>query len=91
VSGGPTFGRITGVAEVGRCTISLDGSCVVETVKRSRTGLALGAGLDMALPVVRLAPEIRYTHFGGGFIRSTPEGALNSRQNQVEFLLGVTF
>jgi opacity protein-like surface antigen len=91
VSGGPTFGRLTGIAEVGKCTITLGDSCAVETVERSRTGLALGAGLDVALPVVRLAPEIRYTHMGGAFLRSSPEGTLKSRQNQLEFLVGITF
>jgi opacity protein-like surface antigen len=54
------------------------------------TGFVAGAGIELRLPVVRLAPEIRYTRWGAGSITDLG-GALSSNQNQVEFLVGVTF
>lgn len=54
------------------------------------TGFVAGAGIELPLPVVRLSPEIRYTRWGAGSITDLG-GALRSNQNQVEFLVGLTF
>lgn len=53
-------------------------------------GFTIGGGLDLKLLMLRVAPEIRYVHWG------TPaydlgEGVLVSSSNQADFLLGVTF
>jgi opacity protein-like surface antigen len=53
-------------------------------------GFTLGGGIELRLLIVRLSPEIRYTHFGTdafgpnfNFVRSS--------SNQTDFLVGLTF
>jgi hypothetical protein len=58
----------------------------------SNTGFALGAGVDFKLPLVRIGPELRYSHWGS----DSASPALNvslppSNKNQVEFLIGLSF
>ncbi len=50
-------------------------------------GDTFGAGLTFKLLLVRVSPEIRYTHW------SSPDyiGDARSNSNQVDFLLGLTF
>jgi hypothetical protein len=66
---------------------------VLSTVQYvSNTGFALGAGVDFKLPLVRIGPELRYSHWGS----DSTSAALNvslppSNKNQVEFLIGLSF
>jgi hypothetical protein len=58
----------------------------------SNTGFAVGAGVDFKLPLVRIGPELRYSHWGS----DSASPALNvtlppSNKNQVEFLVGLSF
>jgi hypothetical protein len=58
----------------------------------SNTGFALGAGVDFKLPLLRIGPELRYSHWGS----DSASPALNvslppSNKNQVEFLIGLSF
>ncbi len=59
-----------------------------ELNKRAVVGFVTGAGLDVHLLSLHLSPEIRYTRWGAQQFASL---GLSSNQNQVEFLLGVTF
>jgi hypothetical protein len=43
------------------------------------------------LKIIRISPEIRYTHWGSDNAASAPIAALNSNQNQAAFLIGLTF
>jgi hypothetical protein len=57
----------------------------------SKAGIAGGVGADIKLIVLRLSPEFLYTHWGSG---TQPTSALNiplSKQDQVEFLVGLSF
>jgi hypothetical protein len=57
----------------------------------SNTGFAVGAGVELHAPLVRVSPEVRYTRWAGD---STPSGAgtfASSNLNQVELLVGFTF
>jgi hypothetical protein len=56
----------------------------------SNAGVVVGAGIELHLPLVRLSPEIRYTRWGAASVADLG-GALLSRQNQAEFLVGLTF
>jgi hypothetical protein len=93
VSGGPSFSKLTGSGGVGSCAISPGrGFCFGQILDDGGTGFALGTGLDMKIPFIRLAPEIRYTRLGADFV-GTPNvpDALRSQRNQWEFLVGLTF
>lgn len=54
------------------------------------TGFVLGAGIELKLPLVKLSPEIRYSRWGARNI-SDVQNLLQSNQNRVEFLVGLTF
>ncbi len=56
----------------------------------SGKGFALGAGVEAGLFHVHLSPELRYTHWGADGAER-PLSILQSGQNQVEFLIGLTF
>ncbi|MDP3000372.1 MAG: outer membrane beta-barrel protein [Bryobacterales bacterium] len=49
----------------------------------TRTGLAVGAGIELKLSIVRISPGIRFSHWGDKlFVPST---------NAADFLIGVSF
>jgi hypothetical protein len=77
VEAGPTFNKLTGVADV------------IELKKDSVAGVAFGTGLEFKTPIIRLATEIRYTRRGKNF--DVPTCLLSSNPNQVEFLIGLHF
>ena len=61
----------------------------------SRGGFAMGAGVDFKLLLVRITPELRYSRWGSD---SAPTAAkfvglpyVPSKQNQAEFLIGLSF
>ena len=56
----------------------------------TNAGMVLGAGIELHLPFVRLSPEIRYTRWSAASVTDLG-GALQSNQNQAEFLVGLTF
>lgn len=67
-------------------------------------GIVFGGGVDIHLPLIHVSPEIRYTHWNsqqfqsggatipaGTGVTAVAPGSLSSNQNQVEFLVGITF
>ncbi len=49
----------------------------------TRTGFAVGAGIELKVPVVRISPGFRFSHWGDQlFVPST---------NAVDFLIGISF
>jgi Outer membrane protein beta-barrel domain len=56
----------------------------------SNFGIVLGAGLELKVLALRVAPEVRYT---GYFLRSiqSPTGLFESNKNQAVFLVGIGF
>jgi hypothetical protein len=54
------------------------------------TGFAVGGGVSLNLVLIRLTPELRYTHW---FTPPFPNGELvvGSTTNQADFLVGVSF
>jgi Outer membrane protein beta-barrel domain len=62
------------------------------------TGVVLGGGFDIHALVVHISPEIRYTRWISPHFEASPStvpsitaGSIQSVQNQVEFLVGITF
>ena len=92
ISGGPSFSKLSGVGDAAACLFALGSQgCAGKVVKSSGTGVAFGAGLDLKIPVIRLAPEIRYTHLGANFFEGGSGASLASQRNQIDVLIGVTF
>ncbi|MCC6345467.1 MAG: PorT family protein [Bryobacterales bacterium] len=61
------------------------------TSTRNSTGLALGAGVDVKVPFVRLTPELRYSRRFQQPIVTLPLSGLTANSNQVDFMIGITF
>jgi hypothetical protein len=58
----------------------------------SSSGLALGAGVDFKLLLVRISPELRYSHWAQDSSSPLRNVSLPpSNQNQAEFLIGLSF
>jgi hypothetical protein len=58
----------------------------------SNSGFALGAGVDVKVLLVRIAPELRYSHWGSDSASALVNVSLPpSNKNQVEFLIGLSF
>jgi len=72
-------------------TLSVPASMVIH--EDPTHGIAAGAGLRLRAGWLHVAPEVRYTRWGGGpFFDQGPRGFfLQSSQNQVEVLVGLTF
>ena len=61
-----------------------------ELANSSTRGFVLGAGVDLKALVIHIAPEVRFTRWGAKqFI--DPAGIISSKQNQAEFMVGITF
>ena len=53
-------------------------------------GFVFGAGLDLKVLLIHVSPEVRFTRWGAQHFIDTA-GLINSKQNQAEFLVGLTF
>jgi hypothetical protein len=99
VDGGVAWDKLSGltqtvksvVATVSRITATTTTtSSPPELANDTTRGYVLGAGLDLKLLLIHISPEVRLTRWGAKhFIDTT--GIVNSKQNQAEFLLGLTF
>ena len=61
-------------------------NCTTDTTR----GFVLGAGVDVKVLLIHISPEVRFTRWGAKHFID-PNGLLNSKQNQAEFLVGITF
>ena len=77
---GVTFNRITGI----------EGENIAEVRHRGTMGFCLGGGVEKRLGVLRVAPEIRITHWVDHNL-GVHDAPLRSSLTQVEFLVGLTF
>jgi hypothetical protein len=57
----------------------------------SSSGITVGVGAGFHVPLVRLSPEFRYTHWAGDGSHTATTAPLSSRLDQVEFLFGISF
>jgi hypothetical protein len=78
IEGGPSFSRITDIAEIPALN------------HRSNYGIVLGAGIELKLLFLRVAPEVRYNGWALKNIES-PTGQFESNRNQALFLVGIGF
>ena len=95
VDAGVTWDTLTGLTQTVRNTVATvtnttTSSTPPELNKKTTRGFVMGAGLDVKVLVIHLSPELRYTHWGSAHFVD-PVGLITSKQNQAEFLLGITF
>ncbi len=81
VEGGVSFNRLSGYLLPFRTLPSAPAS--QPEGSSTRTGLALGAGIELKLPLIRISPGIRFSHWGDNV--SVPS------TNAADFLVGVSF
>ena len=58
--------------------------------KKGTSGFVMGAGLDIHVVLLHVSPEVRYTRWSSAHFKD-PAGLVESKQNQAEFLVGITF
>lgn len=61
------------------------------TSLRNTNGLALGAGVDLKVPFVRLTPELRYSRRFQDTAAGPGSTLLKANNNQFDLLVGITF
>jgi len=86
LDGGVAWDRWSGVKQL----TQVAGLTTNSKVSGINTGFVLGVGIELRLPLVKLLPEVRYTRWGAKNITDLG-GALQSNQNQAEFLMALTF
>ncbi len=86
VEAGPTFAWLTNAG-------GLSGLGSDLSIDQSGKGFTLGAGLELKLLIIRIAPELRYTRWGSSAfsVQSAGETLLHANQNQAQFLVGISF
>jgi opacity protein-like surface antigen len=95
VSAGVAWDKLSGLSQ----TITRTVANVVNTTTTSNPlelrndttrGFVLGAGIDVKALLIHIAPEVRFTRWGSRHFVD-PNGLFDSKQNQAEFLVGITF
>jgi opacity protein-like surface antigen len=88
VSAGVAWDRLSGLSQSVHNAVST--GSVPELSNNTTTGFVMGGGIEVKALLIRLSPEIRYTHWGSAHFND-PAGLISSKQNQAEFLVGITF
>lgn len=81
VAAGPSFNHV-----------SDPGLTSITRLHATSSGFALGAGAEVKAVLIRISPELRYTHWGNQNITlASLNSGLSSSQNQLEILVGISF
>jgi hypothetical protein len=95
VDGGVAWDKLSGLTQTVKSVVATVShttttSSPAELANSTTRGYVLGGGLDLKLLLIHITPEVRLTRWGAKhFIDTT--GIVNSKQNQAEFLVGITF
>ena len=84
IDGGVVWDTLTGVSNA---------TTGVVPVRKTVNGLVLGAGIDVHY-VIHIVPEFRFTHWTDpqySYVNAQISQLLGSKQNQAEFMVGITF
>jgi len=95
IDGGVSWDKISGLTQavtsvIGNVTSGSTTSNPFELQDGVTRGFVLGGGLDLKLLVIHVSPEVRFTRWGAKHFID-PAGIISSKQNQAEFLVGITF
>jgi hypothetical protein len=81
VGAGPSFRRLQSV-------LNFDPR---KTNDAGGRGVVFAGGLEVKLLFLKIAPELRYTHWGEQNFLDGANALIHARQNQGQFLLGISF
>lgn len=99
LAGGISYGRLAGMKQLmdravpgpgGAIHTTSTSSAPMELADRNAAGATFAAGFELPVPKVRVAPEVRFTHWSGDQIRERND-LVRSVRNQAEVLIGITF
>jgi opacity protein-like surface antigen len=95
VDAGVAWDKLSGLTQtvtsvVASVTKSTTTSSPAELSKDVTRGFVMGGGVDVKALVIHITPEVRFTRWGAKHFID-PNGLLNSKLNQAEFLVGFTF
>jgi hypothetical protein len=95
VEAGYAWDTLSGLTQTVKQTIAGQTSTVStsnpsDLNKSTTEGFVMGAGIDIHVLLIHVAPEIRYTRWGSQHFID-PLTLVHSNQNQAEFLVGITF
>jgi opacity protein-like surface antigen len=95
VDAGVAWDRLSGLTQtvksvVAGITNTSTTSNPLELSNGTTRGFVMGGGVDVKALVIHITPEVRFTRWGSKHFID-PNGLLNSKQSQAEFLLGITF
>jgi opacity protein-like surface antigen len=95
VDAGVAWDKLSGLTQtvksvVASVTKSTTTSNPLELSKDSTRGYVVGGGVDLKVLLIHISPEVRVTRWGAKHFID-PNGLVNSKQNQAEFLVGITF
>jgi opacity protein-like surface antigen len=95
VDAGVAWDKLSGLTEtvkkvVANVSNSTTTSSPAELANDTTRGYVLGGGVDVKVLAIHISPEVRFTRWGAKHFLD-PAGLVNSKQNQAEFLLGLTF
>ena len=93
VDAGVAWDRLSGLTQtVTRTVAGITGSTTTsnpaELANNTTIGYVLGGGMDVKVLIIHISPEVRFTRWGNQHLMSS---LANSKQNQAEFLVGITF
>jgi opacity protein-like surface antigen len=95
VDAGVVWDKLSGLTQtvqsvVASVTKSTTTSTPSELSKDVTRGYVMGGGVDLKVLLIHISPEVRFTRWGAKHFID-PTGLLNSKLNQAEFLVGITF
>jgi opacity protein-like surface antigen len=88
IDAGVSWDKLSGLTQTVRNVASTGN--ISELSNDTSRGFVTGAGIDVKVLLIHFSPEVRYTHWGSAHFID-PAGLISSKQNQAEFLLGITF
>lgn len=93
IEAGPSFRKFVNVNHPLSCVLSSCSSSIQFASDKGGAGLTFGAGVEVKLLLIRISPELRYTHWGSHALSVSALGTdiLHANQNQAEFLVGISF
>ena len=87
INGGPTFRSFGEIGSAASAGFTGD----FATARTFTTGFALGGGIRIKAGPLKIAPELRWSHFTNDNFRGGPSAVFETVKNQADFLVGFYF
>jgi hypothetical protein len=87
IEAGASFRRLSDVGNIGAFITGNQGG----ELDRNNTGFVIGGGLEIRALFLRIAPELRFTHWGNDHFTEGLGDIWKTNKNQGQFLVGLYF